>query len=491
MTCTDAQIRKLMKLIQTNTQEIAAAKVGIDPKTARRYLKAKKVPSQMKSERAWRTRADAFSSVWPLVETMLTNSPGLEAKTLMNWLITRDGKSFNLNQLRTLQRRVRDWRALMGPNDKEVIFPQLLHPGRQSQSDYKVMDEVGILIDGRPFPHLLFHFMLPYSRWETVSICFVESYETLTTGYELAVWELGVVAPEHRTDNLSAATQQMGDERVFTKRWSDFMRHYDVKPSKNNPGVSHENGSVEKSHDLFVSDLEQQLLLRGSRDFVDLAAYQAFLDGVKDRRNKMREERLAEEMKVLKALPERRWFDPVELRVGVTPWSTIVVKGCIYSVPSRLIGHKLRAVVTAETIMVLYGNRLVQEMPRLHGKGQVAIDYRHVVGHLVRKPGAFANYRFREEMFPSVVFRKAYDRLVDAGFEKGEREYLRVLHLAAMGSESEVTMALELLLEEGLVPDVEAVKGLLKPAAPAYPAVSVPAPNLADYDALLRGGKAA
>lgn len=480
-----------MKLLQTHTQEIAAAKVGIDPKTARRYLKAKKIPSQMKAERRWRTRADAFSTVWPDLETILSNSPGLEAKTLMNWLVERDGKSFNLNQLRTLQRRVRDWRALKGPNDKEVIFPQILHPGRQSQSDYKVMNEVGILIDGKPFPHLLFHFMLPYSRWETVSICYSESYETLTTGYELAAWELGAVAPEHRTDNLSAATQKMGDDRVFTKRWSDFMGHYDVKPSKNNPGVSHENGSVEKSHDLFVSDLVQQLLLRGSRDFVDLAAYQAFLDGVKDRRNKMREARLAEEMKVLKALPERRWFDPIELRVGVTPWSTIVVKGCIYSVPSRLIGHKLRAVVTAETIMVLYGNRLVQEMPRLHGKGQVAIDYRHVVGHLVRKPGAFTNYRFREEMFPSVVFRKAYDRLMEAGVEKGEREYLRVLHLAAMNSESEVAMILELLLEEGLVPDAEAVKGLLKPTVPAYPAVRVPAPNLADYDALLRGGHAA
>lgn len=480
-----------MKLIQTHTQEIAAAKVGIDPKTARRYLKAKQVPSQMKGERNWRTRADAFTVIWPELEKMLTQAPGLEAKTLMEWLVEKDGERFNRNQLRTLQRRVRDWRALKGPDDKEVIFPQLLHPGRQSQSDYTVMDDLGILIDGRAFPHLLFHFMLPYSRWETVSICYTESYETLTAGYERAVWELGAVAPEHRTDNLSAATQKMGDGRTFTKRWSDFMAHYGVKPSKNNAGVSHENGSVEKSHDLYVSDLEQQLLLRGNRNFADLDEYQAFLDGVKERRNKGRLERLAEEMKLLKALPERRWSDPVELRVGVTPWSTIVVLGCTYSVPSRLIGHKLRALVTPDLIMVLYGKRLVQEMPRLSGKGQAAIDYRHVVGHLVRKPGAFANYRFREELFPSVVFRRAYDRLVAGEIEKGEREYLRVLHLAAMGSESEVAMALELLLEEGHVPDAEAVKSLLKPAAPSYPTVSIPAPNLADYNALLNGGLAA
>lgn len=491
MTCTDAQIRKLMKLIQTHTQEIAAAKVGIDPKTARRYLKAQKVPSQMKGERTWRTRADAFTEVWPKLETMLAQSPGLEAKTLMEWLVEQDGECYNRNQLRTLQRRVRDWRALKGPDDKEVIFPQVLHPGCQSQSDYTVMDEVGILIDGRAFPHLLFHFMLPYSRWETVSICYTESYETLTAGYERAVWELGAVVPEHRTDNLSAATQKMGDGRAFTKRWSDFMAHYGVKPSRNNPGVSHENGSVEKSHDLFVDDLEQQLLLRGNRNFADLAEYEAFLAKVKDRRNKGRVERLAEEMKLLKALPERRWSDPVELRVGVTPWSTIVVSGCTYSVPSRLIGHKLRALVTPDTIMVLYGKRLIQEMPRLSGKGQAAIDYHHVVGHLVRKPGAFANYRFREELFPSVVFRKAYDRLVAGEIEKGEREYLRVLHMAAMESESEVAMALELLLEEGHLPSAEAVKGLLKPATTTYPTVSIPAPDLAAYDALLIGGLAA
>lgn len=487
MTCTDAQIRKLLKLSQTYTQEIAAAKAGIDPKTARRYLKEKTLPSQMKTERHWRTRADIFTEVWPELEKMLKVAPGLEAKTLMEWLVERYGDRFNRKHLRTLQRRVRDWRALKGPDEHAVIFPQTLKPGRQSQSDYTVMDELGILIDGQAFPHLLFHFMLPYSCWETVSICYTESFETLTAGYERAVWELGAVVPEHRTDNLSAATQKMGEGRIFTKRWADFMDHYDVTPSRNNAGVSNENGSVEKSHDLFKSDVEQQLLLRGNRNFADLPAYEAFLDSLKERRNKGRKERLAEEMKLLKALPERRWTDPIEMHVGVTPWSTIVVSGCIYSVPSRLIGHKLRALVTPDRIMVLYGKRLIQEMPRLSGKGQTAINYRHVVGHLIRKPGAFANYRFREDLFPSVVFRKAYDRLIEGDLSKGERAYLRVLNLAAMESESEVAAALEALLEEGLVPDLEAVKDLLLPPVIQYPAVSVSAPNLAVYDDLLIG----
>lgn len=177
--------------------------------------------------------------------------------------------------------------------------------------------------------------------------------------------------------------------------------------------------------------------------------------------------------------------------MGVTPWSTIVVLGCTYSVPSRLIGHKLRAQVTNDTILLLYGKKLVQEMPRLTGKGATAINYRHVVAHLVRKPGAFANYRFREDLFPSLVFRKAYDQMVAGELEKGEREYLRVLNLAARHNESEVATALAILMEEGIRPDEAAVKNLLMPPNPTYPCVNITAQDLAEYNALLTGGTAA
>lgn len=474
-----------MKLIKTHTQEIAAAKAGIDPKTARKYLRAGKLPSQMVAERNWRTRTDPFEATWPEIAGMLAQSPGLEAKTLMKWLIERYGAPYHWGQLRTLQRRVRDWRALEGPNDGDIIFPQVLHPGRQSQSDFTVMDELGITIAGQPFPHLLFHFMLPYSRWEAVSICFSESFDALAHGYERAISELGGVTPEHRTDNLSAATRKLGGGRVFTKRWCDFLSHYGVTPTRNNPGQSHENGSVEKSHDLFKNAVEQSLLLRGHRDFAERAAYEEFLSRLTADRNAERASRFAEEVPRLGSLPGRTWNDPVELVVRVCPWSTIVVQKGIYSVPSRLISHQLRVLVYADALQVFYGKKLVQQMPRLPKGGGVSVNYRHVVGHLVRKPGAFANYSFREELFPGLVFRRAYDRLRECEGDRADKAYLQVLHLAAMGSEAEVGLALELLLTEGHAPTAAAVKELIHPQSASLPAVRVAAPDLAAYDDLL------
>lgn len=488
MTCTDAQIRMLMKLIKTHSQEIAAAKAGIDPKTARRYLQAGLLPSQLRGARDWRTRPDPFEEVWPEIAGMLGAGPGLEAKTLMKWLLARYPGRFQEGQLRTLQRRVRDWRALEGPDDGDVVFPQTIQPGRQSQSDFTVMDELGVTLGGQPFPHLLFHYMLPYSRWEAVSICFSETFEALTRGYELAVWELGGSLPVHRTDNLSVATHALGGgKRAFNKRWSEFLEHYGVKPSRNNPGVSRENGSVEKSHDLLYNALVQALLLRGHRDFTDRAAYEVFLREVVDERNAARQARLDEERPLLVPLPGKAWNDPTELVARVCPWSTIVVLKGVYSVPSRLIGHQLRVLVYADELQVFYGKRLVQQMPRLPKEGGVRVNYRHIVGHLVRKPGAFANYRFREELFPQLAFRRAYDRLLEELGERADRAYLEVLHLAAMGSEADVTLALELLLADGQVPTAAAVKELTRPRQEAPPLVTVAAPDLAAYDALLAG----
>lgn len=214
------------------------------------------------------------------------------------------------------------WKALKG-EAKKVIFPQILYPGRQSQSDCTWMNELNITIKGELFEHLLFHFMLPYSCWETVSICFSESLESLTAGYEDAVWKLGAVVQEHRTDNLSAATHKLGSTRVFNDNWEGFLSHYGVKPSRNNPGESQENGSVEKSHDLLKNAVDQQLMLRGSRDFCTEQEYKDFLKKVVKNRNCGRELKLAEECKYMKALPERKWNAPKIISARVSPSSTL------------------------------------------------------------------------------------------------------------------------------------------------------------------------
>ena len=202
----------------------------------------------MSGSREWKwrqTHKDVFAEVWPSIEEMLGIDSGLQSQTLMQWVIDQYPEQFNWSHLRTLQRRIMKWRALKGP-DQEVMFPQRHIPGEQSQSDWTHCNGLGVKIDGQPFPHMLYHFMLPYSRWETAFISPSESFDSLTMGYMRAAAELGAVPKDHRTDNLTAAVNNHGNRHVFTERWTAFLDHYGVEPSKNNAGVSNENGSVEK-----------------------------------------------------------------------------------------------------------------------------------------------------------------------------------------------------------------------------------------------------
>ena len=307
----DQQIKLLRyNMSKYSNQKISAAKSGMSESSARKYLKTQSLPSEMKKERHWRTHPNTFESVWNNVEGMLTVSPRLTAKTVLSHLISEYPGKFKRSNLRALQRQIKIWKSTHGP-DKEVIFPQEIHPGRQSQSDYTHMDSLDITIAGQPFPHLLYHFMLPYSRWEAASLCFTESFDSLTMGYESAVWSLGKQAPEHRTDNQSAVSISIGKKRVFTDNWQEFMKHYGVSPSCNNPGKGHENGSVEKSHDLLKNAIDQELLLRGSRHFSSQEEYMNFVQLIIDGRNKERKESLAEELDLLQDLPSCKYNAPL------------------------------------------------------------------------------------------------------------------------------------------------------------------------------------
>jgi Integrase core domain len=365
-----------------------------------------------------------------------------------------------------------------------VMFRQQHKPGQQSQSDWTHCDVLQVTIDGQPFPHMLFHFMLPYSRWETAYIAFSESFDNLVSGYTRALGELGMVPAEHRTDNLTAAVTSHGSRPVFTERWKNVLDHYGVSPSRNNPGESHENGSVEKSHHLLKSELDQALRLRKSRDFASVAAYETFLRRILDKRNRGRRERLAEEMAVMRDPPERAWNEAIEERVVVNCFSLVTVGKALYTVPSRLIGYEMRALVYAEVVRLFLGNTLVIEMPKQQAGGK-RINYRHLIAHLMRKPGAFAGYVFRDDLFPSLAYRKAYDRLVERKPERADKEYLAILNHAAMGSEQDVEAVLELLLEGGGTPSLEAVKELTSINMGVLPDLRIPVPELFSYDELL------
>ena len=245
---TDCQVRKLMKLLnQEQTLSLAAAKSGMDEKTARKYRRLKKLPSEVNKERDWRTREDSFQEMWEEVRSKLELNAGLQAKTLFKDLQRRHPGKFQDGQLRTLQRRVKEWRALEGP-PKEVFFEQRHEPGELGQSDFTNMNGLGVSIQGQPFDHLLYHFVLTYSNWEWGTVCFSESFESLSMGFQNAAWKLGGVSKAHQTDRLSAAVHQELHPEVFTQRYKSLLAHYGVEGRRIQAAKPNENGDIEQRH---------------------------------------------------------------------------------------------------------------------------------------------------------------------------------------------------------------------------------------------------
>ncbi len=485
---TEQQVRRLMSLIK-NGQPLstAAAKARMSEPTARKYRNTGKLPNELKAPHLWRTRPDPFAEVWPEVEGWLERDVGLQAKTVFEEIQRRYPGRFSEGQLRTLQRRFRDWRALAGPS-QEVFFPQIHRSGEQCQSDFTDMRRLAVTIGGEPLAHLLYHFVLTYSNWESVSVCFSESFEALSEGMQSALWCLGGVPSEHRTDNLSAATHELRNShgRGFTARYQELLEHYGLKPSKNRPGQAHENGDVESAHGGLKTAVDQRLRLRGSRDFRSMEDYRAFLTALVAERNATRAAKVAEERAELRPLPVRPLPTYRELWVRVARSSTIRVVGKTYSVPSRLIGYRVRVLLYPTHLELEYNGRCLERFERLQGHGAHHIDYRHIIHSLVRKPGAFRRYAFREALFPSLTFRRAYDALCDQAAPWADLEYVQILRLAATHLECDVESALAALLEAGVVPAYEVVKTRVAPRAPIPgPPVSIPPPDLTVYDALL------
>jgi hypothetical protein len=464
----------------------AAAKAGMSEPTARKYRRLKKLPSELREPRHWRTREDPFAEVWAEVEQMLDIDAGLQAKTVFEELERRYPERFKRGQLRTLQRRFRSWRARHGP-PKEVYFPQVHDPGEQCQSDFTDMTSLYVTIDGEPYPHLCYHFVLSYSNWEWVVLAPSESFEALVEGLQTSLWELGAVPREHRTDNLSAATHDLkhAKGRAFNERYTEVLDHYGLRGSKNTPGRANENGDVESSHHHFKRAVDQQLRLRGSRDFGSRADYRGFLENVVTGRNRRRSERLAEELSVMRSLPERLLPAYRDDFATVTRWSTVRIGGKPYSVPSRLIGERLHVRLYAIVVELWHEGEKVASYDRLGREEAHHIDYRHLIHSLLKKPGAFARYVYREALFPTLSFRRAYDALNETLTHGADLEYLRILHLAATTMESQVDAVLADLLEAGTLPRFDAVKAAVAPTPIEHPQIEPREPDLGQYDRLL------
>jgi hypothetical protein len=403
---------------------------------------------------------------------------------------------------------VRSWQALHGP-DKDVIFRQEHPPGQQGLSDFTDASALGVTIAGVPaaLEHRLYHFRLAFSGWEHAQVVLGgESFVALADGLQNALWSLGGVPAEHRSDSLSAAFRNVETETQedLTRRYDDLCAHYGMMPTRNNTGLAHENGSIESPHGHLKAALDQALLLRGHRDFADLDAYRRFIDELVGRRNAGRHKALAIERAALRALPPRRTTDYEETLVTVTRTGGFVLRRVFYTVPSRLIGHRLRVRIFDDRLDCLLGGSPVLTLRRgrapASGSGGGAgdrpghvVDYRHVIHALKRKPQALLNLVYRDQLFPRTAYRRTWDALLAAAAAGNGsprtacRTMVALLALAHERTcEAELAAALDADLGAGRLPDLDALRRRFEPATngAALPNVSVSLPALATYDAL-------
>jgi hypothetical protein len=462
---------------------LAAMKAGMDRKTAHKYIDSNKLPSEMEEARRWRTRVDPFERDWSELKERLADSPELQAKTLFDDLLSRRPERYAAGQLRTLQRRIEQWRAQQGP-EQAVVLTQRHRPGEAGQLDFTTTNELEVTIRGERLLAMLCVFVLPFSNWTWATVCVSESLAALRRGLQTALFQLGCIPRYLQTDNSTAATHKIPEgekayceatdaerKRPFNAGYLKVTEHFGLIPRTTQVGAKEQNGDVEAANGALKRRLHQALLLRGSRDFDSVQAWQTFVDDVNRKANASRSKRVTEEMTHMRELHVNKLVEYEEFECRVSERGTIRVKYNTYSVPSRLRGHKLRIRLFEDHVEAYFKDQLELSCGRLVGRGQHRVDYRHVIWSLVRKPGGFERYSYREEMFPSLVFRQAYD-IIQTPHQgvKGDLEYLRILHLAASTMEADVEAALALLLEAGSPINSDGIKALvnesLKPTVP-------------------------
>jgi transposase InsO family protein len=488
MIITEQQYQRLMnELKNCGVLQDAAMKAGMDRKTARRYVKSGKSPAEMIGPRNWRTRRDPLARIWDEARRWLEITPELEAKALFEHLLAAQPGEIDGRALRTFQRRVDHWRRRHGP-PKEVFFAQVHVAGECIQTDWTNANELGVTIAGTDFPHLLVHSVLPCSNWQWAAPCYSESSLSLRLGLQGALWELGGVPLFSQTDQSSTATHQLKrgeSRRGFNTDYLALCRHLGLEPRTIAVGNPNQNGDIEAAQGHLKRRLKNHLILRGSHDFPDVVAYAGFVALVCRGSNALRLQKVAEERALLRPLPLTRFPEAEELTVRVSSYSTARVKQCAYSIPARLIGAMLQVQVSEDTVRFAHLGELIVSYPRSKSHTP-RIDYRHVIASLVRKPGAFARYLYREELFPGAVFRQAYDRLKATDEAKADQRYLRLLALAVDFGEDPVGDQLGSALRNDEVPLADVIELRLRQPVPVEPTMLAPfIPELGSYDALL------
>lgn len=492
---TDHQMRLYMKFRQTHTTAVAAARASISPATAYRIEKDPRLPSQRQTPRE-RRRPDPLANVFDAeVVPMLMAAPGIRCVAIFEEVIRRHPELGD-GIRRTLERRVRAWRAIHG-EEQDVIFRQTHVPGRTGLSDFTAMGDAAISIAGAPLDHRLYHFRLAYSGFQHAHVVLGgESFVALAEGLQNALWSLGGAPREHRSDSLSAAFRNLDHDARddMTRRYEDLCTHYGMAATRNNAGVAHENGSIEGPHGHLKRAIADALLMRGSADFDDLPAYRGFIDEIVSRRNARHAKRIDSERAELQNLPGRRTADYEEISVRITSSGGFTLRKVFYTVPSRLIGHRLRVRLFDNRLDIFVGGTRLTTLPRgrahASGKHDQVVDYRHVIHALRRKPMALLNLVYRDQLFPRLAYRRTFDALLE---QLPERQACRVMvELLAMAHErnceSELAEQLSACLLAGQLPDMRALRALFAPDPTGLPIVVVQLAPLNAYEVLLGSG---
>lgn len=488
---TDQQIRIYMNERKSGkTQSQAAAKANMSERSGRRIDKGELSVSR-KKERDWRTRKDPLEQLWmSVVRPLLEDNPALTPITIHEHLCDNYPQQYQSYCLRTLQRRIKQWRITHGP-EKEVMFRQKKIPGDMGISDFTLLKDCAITIGRRSFEHRLYHYRLAYSGWRFVKVIHGgESFAALSVGLQDALWRCGGVPQQHRTDSLSAAYNNHCDKAQFTAQYESLSRHYGFKPTRNNPGVAHENGAIESPHGHLKQRIRQALLLRGSHDFENLQAYESFINGVVSKLNRQHKARFDEERSLLKPLPKHRTHDYSEINVSVTSSSTITVKRVLYTVPSRLMGSHLRVHLYDDKLVLFAGHEKVCELVRLYAKGTLRnrhVDYRHVIHSLAKKPQAFRYSQLRDDLLPNADYQNIWHYVDQHLDSKIACKYIvSVLHLAASENcEAELGRFVCQGIDRRQLPSLDNCRQRFAHSPSHYPVTQTQQHNLKDYDACI------
>ena len=481
-----------MKLRQDHPIEVAAAKANISRATGYRIAQDPRLPSQTAQPRE-RRRPDPLEHIFETeVVPLLKESPGLRPVAIFDEMLRRHPE-LSPGIRRTLERRIRSWRAIHG-KEQDVIFRQMHEPGRLGLSDFTDMSGLGITVSGQPLAHMLYHFRLPWSGFAHAHVILGgESYVALAEGLQNALWSAGGAPHQHRSDSLSAAFRNLDQDAKLdlTKRYEALCAHYRMTPTRNNRGVAHENGSIESAHGHLKAAIRDALLMRGSAEFVDLEAYRAFIDEIVGRRNAAQGKRITAERAYLQALPAHRTTDFEEVIVTVSSTGGFTLRKVFYTVPSRLIGYRLRVRLYDDRLELLMGGTQLMTLPRgrahSDGRHDQVVNYHHVIHSLRRKPMALLNLVYRDKLFPRSAYRRAFEALIAHLPEKMAcKVTVELLALAHdRGCERELAEELEGVLDAGQLPDPVALRRQFGPDPSDLPTVTVQQVGLDSYDALV------